>query len=127
MLAYSMLYPTVTLTRRVVSMDGMWKFALDEKSEGEAQRYVEGFPGKDMIPVPASFQDFYTEKEIREYTGDMWYEKDMFVPGEWEGKDVIIRFAAATHRAEVFVNGIKVAAHERGFLPFCAKVTDVVR
>lgn len=127
MLAYSMLYPTVTLTRRVVSMDGMWKFALDEKSEGEAQRYVEGFLGKDMIPVPASFQDFYTEKEIREYTGDMWYEKDMFVPGEWEGKDVIIRFAAATHRAEVFVNGIKVAAHEGGFLPFCAKVTDVVR
>ena len=110
MLDYSMLYPVTTVSRRVVSMDGMWKFILDEKSEGEEKGYVDGIPGSDMIPVPASFQDFYTEKDIREYAGDMWYEKDMFVPGEWEGKDVFVRFAAATHRAEVFVNGVKVAA-----------------
>lgn len=127
MLDYSMLYPVTTVSRRVVSMDGMWKFILDEKSEGEEKGYVDGIPGSDMIPVPASFQDFYTEKDIREYAGDMWYEKDMFVSGEWEGKDVFVRFAAATHRAEVFVNGVKVAAHEGGFLPFCANVTEFVR
>lgn len=79
------------------------------------------------VRVPASFQDFYTEKDIREYAGDFWYEKDMFVPGEWSGKQVLLRFGAATHRAAVFVNGTKVAEHEGGFLPFCADVTEVVR
>lgn len=127
MLDYSMLYPESTVSRRAVSMDGMWNFQLDEKEEGIASGWTEGLPSPDSIPVPASFQDFYTEKDIREYAGDFWYEKDMFIPGEWEGKKVFVRFGCATHRAEVFVNGVKVTEHLGGFLPFSADVTDVVR
>ena len=43
-------------------MDGMWKFHLDERSVGENEGWIDGIPGEEMIPVPASFQDFYTEK-----------------------------------------------------------------
>jgi beta-glucuronidase len=82
-------------------MDGMWKFHLDEKSIGENEGWNDGLPGKEMIPVPASFQDFYTDKDTREFCGDVWYEKDMFVPEEWEGKNIYVRFGAATHRAVV--------------------------
>lgn len=127
MLEYSMLYPRATSSRRAVSMNGMWKFHLDEKGEGEQSGWNEGIPGDDLIPVPASFQDFYTQKDIREYTGDVWYETDAFVPGEWEGRDIWLRFGAAAHRAEVYVNGIKVAEHEGGFLPFVADMTEIVR
>ena len=79
-----------------------------------------------MIPVPASFQDFYTEKDVREFAGDFWYEKDAFVPGEWKDKRVFLRFGAATHRAAVYVNGKKITEHEGGFLPFLADITDAV-
>lgn len=127
MLEHSMLYPKTTLTRRRISMDGMWKFHLDERSVGENEGWIDGIPGEEMIPVPASFQDFYTEKDIREYTGDFWYETDFFVPGEWEGSEILLRFGAATHRASVYVNGILITEHEGGFLPFSAKVTTVVR
>lgn len=127
MLEHSMLYPKTTLTRRRISMDGMWKFHLDERSVGENEGWIDGIPGEEMIPVPASFQDFYTEKDIREYTGDFWYETDFFVPGEWEGREILLRFGAATHRAGVYVNGILITEHEGGFLPFSAKVTTVVR
>ena len=127
MLEHSMLYPKTTLTRRRISMDGMWKFHLDERSVGENEGWIDGIPGEEMIPVPASFQDFYTEKDIREYTGDFWYETDFFVPGEWEGREILLRFGAATHRASVYVNGNLITEHEGGFLPFSAKVTTVVR
>ena len=127
MLEHSMLYPKTTLTRRRISMDGMWKFHLDERSVGENEGWIDGIPGEEMIPVPASFQDFYTEKDIREYTGDFWYETDFFVPGEWEGREILLRFGATTHRASVYVNGILITEHEGGFLPFSAKVTTVVR
>lgn len=127
MLEHSMLYPKTTLTRRRISMDGMWKFCLDEKAVGEKEGWMDGIPGEEMIPVPASFQDFYTEKDIREYTGDFWYETDFFVPGEWEGREILLRFGAATHRASVYVNGILITEHKGGFLPFSAKVTTVVR
>lgn len=124
---YSMLYPQTTISRRVVSMDGMWKFHLDEKGNGENESWKDGIPGKEMIPVPASFQDLYTDKDIREFCGDVWYEKDMFVPKEWKGKNIYVRFGAATHRAVVYVNGVPVTEHEGGFLPFVADITKVVR
>lgn len=127
MLEYSMLYPKSSVSRRMASLDGMWKFCIDWDTAGEQSGWIDGIPGDDMIPVPASFQDFYTDKDIREFAGDVWYEKDAFVPGEWEGKKIFVRFAAATHRAVVYVNGVKITEHEGGFLPFCADVTDVVR
>lgn len=127
MLENSMLYPKTTASRRAVSLDGMWKFWLDENGTGEKDGFADGIPGEDRIPVPASFQDFYTEKNIREFAGDVWYEREVFVPGEWEGSQLFLRFGAATHRAAVYVNGRKITEHEGGFLPFCADITGVVR
>lgn len=127
MLNNSMLYPQTTLSRRVVSMDGMWKFQFDEKSEGVKNGWTNGLPNSQSIPVPASFSDFFTDKDSREYTGDFWYETDIFVPEEWNGKEVDIRFGCATHRATVFLNGVEVVSHEGGFLPFCARITDIAK
>ncbi len=122
-----MLYPRDTVVRRAVSMDGMWKFQTDERQEGRERGWMGGLPKPDWIPVPASFQDFYTDKDMREFTGDVWYETDVFVPGEWEGMEVALRFGCATHRAEVYVNGERAVSHEGGFLPFLASVTGMVR
>lgn len=122
-----MLYPRDTAIRRAVSMDGMWKFQTDGQGEGLERGWTDGLPAPDLIPVPASFQDFYTDKDMREFTGDVWYETDVFVPGEWEGKEVAVRFGCATHRASVYVNGREAVSHEGGFLPFLAVVTELVQ
>ena len=124
MLGYSMLYPENTPTRMAMRLDGMWKFHLDEEGRGNESGWNAGIPGNEMIPVPASFQDFYTDKETREFTGDMWYETDIVIPDAMRGKSVFLRFGAATHRAEVFLNGKKVGGHEGGFLPFLIDITE---
>ena len=123
----SLLYPRVSSSRRVVSLDGMWKFAFDPESKGVEANWAAGLPNPVSMPVPSSFCDIFTDKDSREYCGDFWYETDFFVPGEWSGKEVQIRFGSATHRARVFVNGVEVVSHEGGFLPFDATVTDIVR
>ena len=125
--AYSMLYPANTKTRTAISLDGMWKFAIDWNEEGESSGWASGIPGSDTIPVPASFQDFYTDKDTREFTGDVWYEDDITIPGWMEGQDVFLRFSAATHRATVYINGEKAGEHEGGFLPFLVDITDKAR
>ena len=122
----SLLYPRTTASRRAVSLNGMWKFQFDPKAEGLEKGYANGLPAACLMPVPSSFCDIFTDKESREYTGDFWYETDVFVPGEWEGNEVVIRFASATHTARVFVNGEEITSHVGGFLPFNAVVTDKV-
>lgn len=127
MLNNSMLYPRQTVSRRVVSLDGMWKFCLDPQGKGRQEGWTAALPGNERIPVPASFQDFYTDKDIREYVGDLWYETQVFIPEEYRGCFVGIRFGCATHRAEVYVNGTHVASHTGGFLPFTADITQAAR
>lgn len=127
MLAYSMLYPVNNIARHAVSLDGMWGFRLDWDSCGQEAGWMYGIPEADQIPVPASFQDLYTEKDVREFAGDMWYQKDVFIPAQWKGNQLGIRFHGAAHRAWVYVNGKQVAYHEGGFLPFLADITDAVK
>ena len=123
----SLLYPCDSASRRVVSLDGMWRFTFDPESKGVDGGWALHLPESITMPVPASFCDFFTDKDSREYCGDFWYETDFFVPGEWEGKDIAVRFGSVTHRARIFVNGVEVTSHEGGFLPFDAAVTDIVR
>ncbi len=127
MLKYSLLYPLNTLTRTAMRLDGMWKFQIDWDEKGDEEKWQNGIPGDETIPVPASFQDFYTDKRVREFTGDIWYESTVFIPSGMKGSDVFLRFGAATHRAWVYLNGEKVGEHEGGFLPFLVDITEASR
>jgi beta-glucuronidase len=125
-MANEMLYPRNTLTRKVISLDGMWKFKFDPESKGLEEQWEKGLKDAIQIPVPSSFNDLFTDKESREYAGDFWYETEFFVPSEWKNEDFDIRFGCATHKATVYVNGVEVTSHIGGFLPFNASINRIV-
>ena len=127
-MAFASLYPRFTRTRRIEDLCGTWDFQLDPEGVGVAQGWPEaGLPDPMEVPVPASFNDLFTDKGIREYYGDSWYARRFFVPGEWCEGNLDLRFDVATHRATVYVNGTEVASHEGGFTPFVAPIAQVVR
>lgn len=123
-----LLYPVENAHRWAQKLDGLWDFAFDETSQGQAQGWPQGLPYDAIqMPVPDSFNDFFTDKASREYTGDFWYAKRFFVPAAFKGRDIELRFGAATHRATVYVNGQEIRQHEGGFLPFVAEITAAVK
>lgn len=125
---FDSLYPRTTVTRRIQVLDGTWDFAFDREKVGEELDWpAKGLVDAVDMPVPASFADIFTDKESREFCGDVWYARRIFVPGEWCDGNVDIRFDAATHRATVYLNGTELAEHEGGFTPFCAHANDAVR
>ena len=61
-MANKMLYPRNTLTRQVIDLSGMWKFSFDFAENGEESGYpTKGLKDYIEIPVPASYNDFFTE------------------------------------------------------------------
>ncbi len=127
-MSFEALYPRVTRTRRIEDLCGVWDFQFDPEGTGEESGWAkDGLPDPIGMPVPASFADVFTDKTSREYTGDLWYARRVFVPGEWRQGNVDLRFDGATHRADVFCNGQHVAFHEGGFTPFLAHLNEVVR
>lgn len=127
-MSFAAQYPRVTRTRRVDDLCGTWDFQFDPERRGVEDGWAKtGLSEPIDMPVPASFNDVFTDKASREYYGDFWYAKRVFVPADWEGRLADIRFDAATHRAEVFVNGEPVASHEGGFTPFTVPLNGHVR
>lgn len=123
----SMLYPEITATRRFYDMCGMWNFKFDPNGKGEENGWHKNLGKCDKMVVPSSFNDYFTDKAEREYTGDFWYETKIVIPSELKDKDVFLRFDGVTHRAIVFVNGTRVGEHEGGFMPFTVEINDVAR
>jgi beta-glucuronidase len=122
-----LLTPRDTPTRQRMSLDGLWKFALDAEGVGRGDGWPDGLPaGAREIPVPASYNDVFPEAAVHDHVGDAWYETTVRVPAAWAGQRIVLRFGSATHRAVVWVNGVQVAEHEGGYTPFEADVTGVV-
>ena len=50
----SLLYPCASAARRVISLDGMWRFEFDPESNGMDAGWGVGLPKPISMPVPAS-------------------------------------------------------------------------
>jgi beta-glucuronidase len=99
-----MLNPRESITRERVSLDGLWRSALDPEGLGRSGRWwAQGLPGDAELPVPASFNAVLPGREAHEHTGDVWYQRMMRVPRGWAGQRIVLRCDAATHRAAVWV------------------------
>lgn len=111
-----MLYPLNTLTRTVIDLSGTWNFLIPDKGQ-------EVDPSKKLqnpmtMAVPASFNDQVTDSQLRDYVGDIWYEKEFSVPQILTGQRLVLRFGAVSHKAKVYINGQLVTEHIGGFTPF---------
>ena len=92
------------------------------------QKWTTGLTDSISTAAPVLLRDLFTDRDSREYCGDFWYETDFFVPGEWSGKDIIPLWFRYPPCPRVFVNGVEIAQHAGGFLPFSTPfVTDIVR
>jgi beta-glucuronidase len=123
-----MLRPQDSATRERKPLAGLWRFRLDPAGEGRTAEWFKG-PLADAreMAVPASFNDIAADPAVRNYFGDVWYQTTVRVPRGWDGQRIVLHFESATHRATVWVNDAEVVAHEGGYTPFEAEVTDHVQ
>lgn len=119
-----MLKPTPTPTRDLVNLDGVWRFAI-ESSLGE-QPWTGLLDTPLEAAVPASYNDQFTDPEIRDHVGWVYYQRSVRVPRGWAGERIFVRFDAATHAARVYLDDLLVGEHVGGYTPFDVDITDHV-
>ncbi|KAF0874737.1 BGLR glucuronidase, partial [Crocuta crocuta] len=132
-----MLYPRESPSRERKELDGLWSFRADfseNRRQGFEQQWYraplrESGPTLDM-PVPSSFNDVGQDKQLRSFVGWVWYEREATLPQRWTqdlGTRVVLRIGSAHYYAIVWVNGVHVAEHEGGHLPFEADISKLVQ
>ena len=98
-----MLTPRASSSREYLRLDGLWRFRFDTgeagSGTGTAQRWWRApLPGTREMPVPASYNDLVTDPAEREHVGDVWYQREVWVPASWAGRRIVLRCDAVTHR-----------------------------
>ncbi|HLP09161.1 MAG TPA: beta galactosidase jelly roll domain-containing protein [Opitutaceae bacterium] len=89
-------------TKRVVRLDGTWRFAVGDDPARAAEEFDDSRWAK--IEVPATWQD----EGYRDYSGFAWYRKTFSMPSGYENRSLILSLGRIDDTDEVFVNGRRV-------------------
>ncbi|HWL51190.1 MAG TPA: beta-glucuronidase [Chthoniobacteraceae bacterium] len=117
-----LLHPQQNRYRNVLDLSGLWQFQPDPKEEGEANGWFNQLPAPRPIPVPCSWNDLFDD--AKNYLDLAWYRREFSAPSGWRGQRVFVRVGSANYAAKVWVNGVKVAEHLGGHLPFVVDVSE---
>ncbi|WP_086730421.1 PA14 domain-containing protein [Streptomyces carpinensis] len=118
-------YPRPQLTRPDwQNLNGRWQFAA--AGADEQPPVGKTLPERILVPYPVESQ----LSGIERHEDRMWYRRTFTVPADWhigQGKRLRLNFGAVDWKADVYVNGTRVAQHQGGYDKFSADVTDALK
>ena len=121
-----MLYPVLTQSRLLSDLSGVWNFKLDNGKGFEEKWYEKPLKDADTMPVPASYNDLKEGTDFRDHYGWVFYQRNISVPEYVKSQRIVLRCAAVTHFAKIYLNGKLICEHKGGFLPFEVELNDVL-
>ncbi|WP_440998772.1 glycoside hydrolase family 2 protein [Fodinibius sp. SL11] len=105
-----------------------WQFAkgidttvVDDYFEKQSQVEWEDI----SLPHTAHIEPLVIEDQ--QWQGTAFYRKFFEVASEHNDKRIAVKFGAAMHEADVYLNGEKLTKHKGGYLPFVVDITVEVR
>lgn len=113
-----MLYPRMNEARMLLELGGVWDFKPAGAESWPREWAGAPLPEPLSMAVPAAYNDQKDDIDLRSHYGWVVYQRVFSLPRAMAGQRVVLRFAAVTHAAEVFLNGQRLGEHRGGFLPF---------
>lgn len=121
-----MLRPKDTESRTTAQITGLWDFCFDPEDRGLDEKwFAHGLKNPVRMAAGTSFNDIFTTKEARDYSGAFWYRKHVKIPMRKPSERIMLYFESVTHNAQVWVGDCPVCRHQGGYLPFEADITEV--
>lgn len=120
-------YPRPQLERGSwMNLNGEWTYELDLVQTGHERNLTtsQGFDGK--IIVPFAPESKLSGVEHKEFIPSIWYQREITIPQDWAGKDVLLNFGAVYYESEIFVDGKFVDRHFGGSDSFTVDITRFV-
>ncbi len=121
--------PSATPTRRQTSLDGLWRYRPDNPQFAFGEHLGWARPELDdadwrTMAIPACWD--LADRALHGFEGFVWYRRRFPTPAAI-GRRIDLRFEGANYRADVWLNGVHLGAHEGGFTPFSFRVDEYLR
>lgn len=105
---------STALARHTYPIDDGWQFYFANENSGDNAR---------TVTLPHTWSS--DPSNIIQSVGN--YDRVLYIPREWQGERLFLRFAGAESVADVFVNGSHVGDHHGAYTAFTVEITDYVR
>ncbi|MBQ7855882.1 MAG: beta-galactosidase [Alistipes sp.] len=103
-----------SFAREIYTLNNDWRFFFKEENSSDDARYIR---------LPHTWHnDSYVAGINRSTSGN--YERKLYVPAEWQGRRLFLRFCGVQSVANVFVNGGHVGEHRGGYTAFAFEITE---
>ena len=104
--------------REIYSLNNDWRFFFKDENSSDGARYV-------TIPHTWNLDALTGTGTYRQTTAS--YLRELYIPAEWRGKRLFLRFHGVQSVADVFLNGEHIGEHCGGWTAFTFEITDKVR
>ena len=103
--------------REIYSLNSGWKFFYAEENSSDNAREI-------SLPHTWNLDAFVGNGTYFQTSAN--YQRTLFVPSEWKGKRLFLRFHGVQSVADVFINGRHIGDHHGGYTAFTFEITDKV-
>lgn len=105
-------------TREYHPINDGWRFYFTEELDNSNAEYV---------TLPHTWNDHITEGDTNYKRTSANYTRTTWIPTEWQGQRIFLRFGGVQSVADVFINGKHIGGHRGGYTAFTIEITEAVK
>lgn len=106
------------MARQTFSLNDNWRFFYKVETSSDQARNI-------SLPHTWNLDALAGHGEYRQTTAN--YSREIYVPSDWRGKRLFLKFYGVQSIADVFVNGHHAGEHRGGWTAFSFEITDFLR
>ena len=110
-----------------VNLNGQWTFEMDFGSSGEQRGWTNTKGLSKKITVPFCPESELSGIGYTDFIPCVWYQRNINIPAEWNGKKILLHFGAADYETKVYVDGKMVGEHKGSGSSFNFDITAYVK
>ena len=106
-----------------INLNGTWTYEFDLSNSGKNRKLFEAKSFNNTITVPFCPESKLSGVSYTDFINQMWYQRSLSIPAEWQGKKILLNFGAVDYFAEIFIDGEFVGNHCGGSSSFSIDLT----
>ena len=110
-----------------VNLNGQWTFEMDFGASGEQRGWTNAKGLSKKITVPFCPESELSGIGYTDFIPCVWYQRNINIPAEWNGKKILLHFGAADYETKVYVDGKMVGEHKGAGSSFNFDITSYVK
>ena len=120
-------YPRPQFERTAwVNLNGEWDYTFDFSNSGMEQEYHKATSFSGKITVPFCPESSLSGVGHKDFINHIWYHREISIPQDWSGKNVLLNFGAVYYNSEIYIDGALAGRHFGGSSSFSIDITKLV-